>query len=369
MTERLYYADAYLKQFDAQVVSLSGDGLRVVLNRTAFYPESGGQPADRGTLNGIAVVGLEEVGEEIVHVLERPFEAREVVGEIDAERRRDHREQHTGQHLLSAVLAAEFQLATVSFHMGADYATIDLEGPAPDANTLLEIERRANEVIRENRAVSLAYEDASTAEGLRKASERSGILRIVTIESLDRSALDRSACGGTHVRHTGEIGSIRLGKTEKVRQATRLYFYCGGRALAFTARQLRELAASEAQARVRLAEAEKNLGKAKAELAQWRGEARYRQAEGKRWVEAVEAISEELRLEANAFLAGAGARVLLYAAGSGAVLLGAAADTGWDCGQRLRAHGVKGGGTAQLAQGKASGSQSWEELQRLLLAD
>src|SRR5664279_4989625 len=227
MTERLYYTDSYLREFEARVVERSSDWRAVYLDRTLFYPASGGQPFDVGSIAGVAVVEVVDEEERIAHRLAAPLEtAGEVAGEIEWTRRFDHMQQHSGQHLLSAVFEELFGLHTVSFHLGAESATIDLEGGGVEARTVTEAERRANQVVAENRAVDVRFEDASQAQGLRKPSERAGTLRIVSIDGLDRSA-----CGGTHVRTTGEIGPILLRKTEKIRQAVRVEFVCGGRAV------------------------------------------------------------------------------------------------------------------------------------------
>src|ERR1035441_9702314 len=161
-----------------------------------------------------------EEEDRIAHRLAAPLASEgAVAGEIDWTRRFDHMQQHSGQHLLSAVFEELFGLHTVSFHLGAESATIDLEGGPVETRTVVEAERRANQVVSENRAVDVRFEDASEAQGLRKASERAGTLRIVSIDGLDRSA-----CGGTHVRTTGEIGPILLRRTEKIRQSVRLEF-------------------------------------------------------------------------------------------------------------------------------------------------
>jgi alanyl-tRNA synthetase len=227
VTERLYYTDSYLRAFDAAVLERSDDGLRVVLDRTAFYPTSGGQPFDTGSLGDSRVVDVvEDEGDHITHLLDRPLALGRVRGEIDWSRRHDHMQQHTGQHLLSAVLAELYGLATTSVHFGAESSTIDLASTALSPEQVTEAEERANAVASEDRPVTVDFEDAGSAEGLRKASERQGRLRIVTIADLDRSA-----CGGTHVRSTGEIGPILLRKVERVRQSVRLEFLCGLRAV------------------------------------------------------------------------------------------------------------------------------------------
>ncbi|MFZ0933335.1 MAG: alanyl-tRNA editing protein, partial [Bryobacteraceae bacterium] len=226
MTERLYYADSYLRSFRAQVVEAASGGLTVYLDRTAFYPASGGQPCDTGSIAGCAVLDVVDEGDRIAHRLSAPLAAAEADCAIDWDRRFDHMQQHSGQHLLSAVFEELFALHTVSFHLGAESATIDLEGGAVEPRTVLDAERRANAVVFENRLLSVEFEDARVAAGLRKPSEREGPLRIVSI-----AGLDRSACGGTHVRATGEIGPVLIRKIEKVRETTRVEFVCGGRAV------------------------------------------------------------------------------------------------------------------------------------------
>src|SRR6202167_5191519 len=167
MTERLYYEDSYLRQFTAQAVECAGDGSPVYLDRTAFYPTSGGQPFDLGSIAGIAVRDVVDEGDRVAHLLAAPLAAGPVECSIDWNRRFDHMQQHTGQHLLSAVFEDLFHLRTVSFHLGADSATIDLEGGAVDARVATAVEARANEIVWENRPVGVAYEDAASVQGLR----------------------------------------------------------------------------------------------------------------------------------------------------------------------------------------------------------
>ena len=226
MTERLYYTDSYLREFDADVIDRSGDGSRVSLDRAAFYPTSGGQPFDRGWVNDVPVVDVLDEGDRIVHVLGAPLDFGRIIGRIDWARRFDHMQQHTGQHLLSAVVAELFGHVTVSVHFGEEISTLDLETGSLTADQVANAERRANAVVTENRSVHITFEDAESAAGLRKASERQGTLRIVTIDDLDRSA-----CGGTHVRATGEIGPVLIGRVERVKQLVRMEFVCGDRAV------------------------------------------------------------------------------------------------------------------------------------------
>ncbi len=231
MTERIYYLDAYCQAFAARVTrTLEHEGHpAVVLDRTAFYPTSGGQPFDVGTLGAARVIDTIDLEDEIVHVVSDPLETgAEVDARIDWNRRFDHMQQHTGQHVLSAAFDRLFDNRTVGFHMGADVSTIDLAREAtPDA-----VERavdEANRIVWEDRPVTIRFasqEDASTL-ALRKESRREGTLRLVEVEDFDLSA-----CGGTHVTRTGAIGMIAVLSAERVRGGSRLTFVCGGRALA-----------------------------------------------------------------------------------------------------------------------------------------
>src|SRR5574338_55821 len=217
MTSRLYYTDSYLAAFDGRITELSADGRRVYLDRTAFYPTSGGQPFDLGSLGGAPVADVIDEDERVAHVLATPLDTKHVGdavhGEVEWRRRFDHMQQHTGQHLLSAVFSDLFGYETVSVHFGADRSSLDLDASSIVPAQLGEAERRANELVWENRPVSVSFEDSATVTGLRKAPPREGTLRVVTI-----AGVDRSACGGTHVRATGEIGAITLRGTERVRK-------------------------------------------------------------------------------------------------------------------------------------------------------
>jgi len=229
MTERLYYTDPLLREFDARVLSCdaTGDHFEAVLDRTAFYPTSGGQPHDVGMLGGARVLDVIDAGEEIRHVLETAIPASPAKGAIDWARRFDHMQQHTGQHILSAAFDRGPGVRTMSFHLGAETATIDLAREVSAAE-IDAAERDANRVVWENRPVSVRFvtEEEAARLPLRKDPARTGKLRLV-----DVTDYDLSACGGTHVPQTGMIGVIAVAGWERFKGATRLTFVCGGRAL------------------------------------------------------------------------------------------------------------------------------------------
>jgi alanyl-tRNA synthetase len=240
-TRRLYYDDAYEQNFDAEVLScepvavdakagIVAPAWGVVLDRTALYPTSGGQPSDLGKLGDANVVDVRDEGEEILHVVDRRVKLGPVSGCIHWPRRFDHMQQHTGQHLLSAMFQERFAMVTVSFHLGSEICTIDLRGPEPTEHSLEGAERAANQGIFENRPVTVRYGTAEQLArvGVRTEVERSGILRAIEIERADLQP-----CGGTHVKHTGEIGLILVRRCAKVRQDWRVEFVCGGRAERF----------------------------------------------------------------------------------------------------------------------------------------
>ena len=230
MTERIYYRDPYCRRFEAVVTrAFEHEGRRAVtLDRTAFYPTSGGQPFDTGRLGDVAVVETLDVEDTIAHIVADPLqEGAGVIGEIDWLRRFDHMQQHTGQHVLSAAFDRLFDNRTMSFHMGGDVSTIDLQREAVAADVERAVDA-ANSIVWEDRPVSIRF--ASPAEAaalpLRKEPVREGPLRLIEVESFDLSA-----CGGTHVARTGAIGVIAVLGAERFRGGTRLTFACGKRAL------------------------------------------------------------------------------------------------------------------------------------------
>ena len=238
MTERLYYADSYSTSFDAHVVECLtlNDSPAVVLDRTAFYPTGGGQPHDTGTLNGLPVVDVVEREEDqaVIHVfsptqpetLMQPGD--QVQGEIDWARRFDLMQQHTGQHLLSQAFVQVAEADTVSFHLSDDYGTIDLNHDALSDDTIARAEGLANEIMFEDRPVLARFlePDEVATLPLRKAPPGKDSIRIVQVEGFDWSA-----CGGTHVARTGEIGLVKIVRSERRGADTRITFFCGQRAL------------------------------------------------------------------------------------------------------------------------------------------
>jgi alanyl-tRNA synthetase len=232
-TRRLYYDDSFAREFDARVVSCEAalhtgkPAWEAILDCTVFYPTSGGQPHDVGKLGDANVVDVRDEEDEIVHVVDREVRVGSVHGCIDWARRFDHMQQHTGQHLLSAMFQERFGRSTVSFHLGAETCTIDLRGEEPSEDILEGAERAANRVIAEDRPVTVRYGTAAQlAElGVRKDVERAGILRAIEIEGADLQP-----CGGTHVQRTAQIGLILVRRCSKIRQDWRIEFVCGGRA-------------------------------------------------------------------------------------------------------------------------------------------
>jgi alanyl-tRNA synthetase len=382
MTERLYFTDSYLTAFDASVVETGEAGLRIYLDRTAFYPSSGGQPNDLGTLNGTRVVDVVDEDERIAHVLEQPLQTGSVSGFVDWTRRFDHMQQHSGQHLLSAVFEALYGMKTVSFHLGAEASTIDLETPAISPAQVRAVEERVFDLVLECRPLGVGYEDASTAAGLRKASEREGTLRIVSIEGVDRSA-----CGGTHVRSTGEIGPVQIRKLEKIRGNVRVEFLCGHRAqrrarLDFEALSsaaklfsapLDDVPELVESLREQARDSDKTRRKLAVELALRRGAELFAAAVEeptglRRHIERVSAggLGDEIRALAQGFTA-TGRGVFCAASDNPpSVMLAASAESGVHAGNRLKellaVHGGRGGGSAQMAQASLPSAEALNSL-------
>ena len=379
MTSRLYYTDAYTTAFDARITELSADGRRVYLDRTAFYPTSGGQPFDIGSLGGTSVADVVDEDERVAHVLAAPLPGHavgdSVRGEVDWQRRFDHMQQHTGQHLLSAVFSDLFGYETVSVHFGADRSTLDLDVGAIDSAQLGKAEQRANEIVWENRSVTVGFENSASATGLRKPPPREGTLRVVTI-----AELDRSACGGTHVRATGEIGAITLRGSERVRKQTRVEFLCGARVIRQARADFDALSAIALSVKASIVEAPALVAAQNTELRD--AVAARRRLEGELAVHEARGLYEgasptaggvrvaivrresgsleDVRPLALAFASSSRAVLVATVASPATVLVAASDDAGIDAGAVLKtavvAAGGRGGGSPRLAQGTVPGT-------------
>ena len=233
-TERLYYNDPYLLEFEATAVDTVriGDRLGIVLDRTAFYPASGGQPHDLGTINDVPLLDCQEDESSgvVIHVLQGAVSTGPVHCRIDPARRADHMQQHSGQHVLSQAFVELFNWPTLSFHLGTSACTVDLPAESLTREQAAQAEDLANRIVRENRNVAVRYltQDNLAEAALRKPTERTGEIRVIEI-----TGYDRSACGGTHVRMTGEIGPILITGIERAKKQTRVEFLCGNRVVRY----------------------------------------------------------------------------------------------------------------------------------------
>ena len=384
MTERLYYNDCYLRHFRARVLETAGGGRRAYLDRTAFYPTSGGQPFDLGSLNGVGVREVVDEEDRIAHILEAPLQDAEVEGQVDWTRRFDHMQQHTGQHLLSAVLVELFDIPTLSFHMGPAASTIEVKTESLEPKRVERAEERCAEIVGEARTVKIAYKTNSIELRLRKASDRPGPLRIVYIYGIDRSA-----CGGTHVRSTAEIGPILVRRLEKIRGNVRIEFVCGLRALRQSRadfRALSEISRSFSApledtpalvaAQIEKAKTlEKTCQRLATELARRDGRELYAStppdAAGIRRITERGPIDDALRARAQAFVIGSKAVFLAVCENPPSLLLAASADSGLHAGELVKAAvtaaGGRGGGNQALAQGSVPSPQALERLLPSLL--
>jgi alanyl-tRNA synthetase len=426
MTEHLYYADSSLTQFEATVTEVQevsrteGQSLwRIALDRSAFYPTSGGQPHDTGRIMATSksgasltaeIVNVEEDEQgEIWHHTAKPLSTGiQVRGEIDRERRLDHMQQHSGQHLLSAAFLAVCNAPTVSFHLGETVSTIDLAIEDLPAARLRQVEELSNQMIAEDRTVRIGIVSRPQAEAwlasgdLRKLPTRGGDIRIIEIagDAEEGRPFDRNACGGTHVHSTGQIGGLHLRGIEKVKQGWRVEFVCGLRAMRSVradfdilteAGRILSAGFSEIPAAIERLQAE-NKRAAKQLQAQRNELARYRAAELLRETP----VENGLRLIALDFsatdgvdanwlkllasqLAAQGTKttaVLTLRSGNDAdpatILLTRSADMEFDCGVTLRkvltTAGGRGGGTNEMAQGSVPACHLEAARQELLAA-
>jgi len=229
-TKKLYFENPYQKDFESEVKNVTQrEGYTwVTLKQSCFYPESGGQPADSGKINGIPVVHVFEENGEIIHQLDQKVTSKKVEGKIDWERRFDHMQQHAGQHILSQCFFDLVKGKTVSFHLGEETSTVDINIASISERDLFKVEELANKIVFENREIKTYFlpENKISEVPLRKPPKKRGLIRIVEVKGFDYSA-----CGGTHPRYTGEIGLIKIIGQERIRQNLRFTFVCGLRAL------------------------------------------------------------------------------------------------------------------------------------------
>lgn len=375
MTERLYYTAPARTEFEARVVAVEAgpSGAIVELDRTAFYPTSGGQPHDTGTLGGVRVVDVQELdATRVGHVVEGMLAVgQEVGGAIDWPRRFDHMQQHSGQHLLSAAFDRCHGARTVGFHLGQAESTVDLDRDL-SAAAVADAEGEANETVWRNHPVAIRFATADEVASLplRKAPVRSGALRLIEIPGVDLSA-----CGGTHVDRTGTIGLIAVTATERFKGGLRVSFVCGGRALDGFRSRRATLAASAQMFSVGESELPDQIARhqrdAKAKLRELRAahgrlndhEARALAAGaetlgGRASIVASVATSDAsvLKRLATTLIATPGRHVVLFSSETPAlVVAGRSADLTFDARDVLRGlterFGGRGGGQPDLAQG------------------
>ncbi|ERI94829.1 threonine/alanine tRNA ligase second additional domain protein [Clostridiales bacterium oral taxon 876 str. F0540] len=230
MTEKLYYENPYLKEWEAKIIKIINkeDKICAILDKTAFYPEGGGQSSDRGFIGEAEVLEVFEEEKQIYHVLGKIPKEKSVKCGIDFNRRYDLMQQHTGQHLLSSVFYDKYKGETSSFHIGEEYVSIDISIPDMSEDIVKHVEKTANELIYKNIDIKSYIVEKSELSNLplRKVPKVEEDIRIVEIKNIDYST-----CCGTHLRNTGELGVIKIIKTENYKGATRIYFKCGKRAL------------------------------------------------------------------------------------------------------------------------------------------
>lgn len=229
-TIRMYYDYPYQIEFEAQIIDQvkREDKWGLILDRTCFYPESGGQPADKGWLDGVPVIYVSEEGDKIFHWVAQPLSGPQVKGKIDWSRRFDHMQQHAGQHVLSQSFYQLYKAETLSFHLGEQVSSVEIDLRQADYELVHQVEELANQIIFENREIKTYFISPQNLNQipLRKPPQKEEKIRVVEVEGFDYSA-----CGGTHPRRTGEIGCIKIIRWEKIRQNIRFEFVCGHRAL------------------------------------------------------------------------------------------------------------------------------------------
>ena len=372
-TQKLFYEDVYCRRFQAKVVScLPGKhGFDVVLDKTAFYPEGGGQPGDTGFLSGVRVTDTHEAGGEIVQYCEQPLEAGSTVeGEIDWAHRFSLMQLHSGEHILSGIVHRRFGYDNVGFHMGADMVTIDFSGMLTEQD-IRSIEREANEIVWENRPVTIAFPSAEELPHIPYRSKKalSGDVRIVTVENADICA-----CCGTHVTRTGEIGLIKIFSCVKFHEGVRLEILCGMRAYDYVNRLIEQnrknsalLSAKPTETNAAAARAMDELNAAKYRASQLENELFSLKAKQFAGSDDVllftQAMSPDaVRRFADAILANCTGRIAIFAGDDTEGYKYALCKTGADLRGLVKelnaALGGRGGGKPFFAQGSVTGTRA-----------
>jgi alanyl-tRNA synthetase len=229
-TKRLYLESPYKVEFEAQVVEkvIWEQKPALILDQTCFYPESGGQPCDKGTINEVEVLKVLEDEARIIHLLAENISSAKVTGKIEWQTRFDHMQQHSGQHILSQSFHELLGAETLSFHLGEAISSVEMDLRKISEEEVENVERRANEIVFQDREIKCYFipEEKIESVPLRRPPKKKGLIRVVEV-----SDFDFSACGGTHVRRAGEIGLIKILKLERIRNNIRFEFICGQRTL------------------------------------------------------------------------------------------------------------------------------------------
>ncbi|WP_160036154.1 alanyl-tRNA editing protein [Paenibacillus sp. An7] len=378
MTKKMYYDSAYQTEWETNIIEVveREDGYDVVLEETAFYPHGGGQPCDTGYIQGIPVLDVVTHGDRVLHKLERVPEDRAVSCKIDWERRFDHMQQHSGQHLLSAVCLDLYEIKTLSFHLGVDYCTIDVEVPELKADQLETIEREVNRHIYLNHPILSYWVDETEVKSINlvKQPTVNDDIRIVEIKDVEYNA-----CGGTHVSSTGEIGIIKLLKMEKQKGNTRIYFKCGYRALEEFNESQQILGALSSRFKTAKDEILHRIEKWEQEQKQLQAELTLLKEQNNEYLAAqllnnqdgnlIAEIFEDrtvkdLQSLASTLSARSHAAILLATKAENKVVLSQNKEAGHSCGAFFKTHlgtyNGKGGGSDILAQ---AGFSTWEDAQ------
>lgn len=381
MTKKLYYENAYLTEWETNIVETieKEDGYYVILEETAFYPHGGGQPCDTGSIQGISVIDVLNEDDQVLHKVASlksiPQEGT-VTCKVDWNQRFDHMQQHSGQHLLSAVCLDLYKAMTLSFHLGIDYCTIDVEVAELSTSQLESLEREVNRRIYQNHRI-LSYwvnEEEVKTLNLVKQPKVTKDIRIVEIEDVEYNA-----CGGTHVSSTGEIGMIKLLKAEKHKGNTRIYFKAGYRALEEFNDSQRILGALSAKFKTGKHEIMDRIEKWELEQKQLQAELAILKEQNDEYVAAQMLDGQEGNLIAHIFedktlkdlqnlaskiTSQSDAFVLLATAAENKVVLAQNNNSGQSCGAFFKEHlgnfNGKGGGSNILAQ---AGFPTWEDAQ------